>query len=298
MKNIKLSEQLSLSAVAQGFWRLDQWNWSAKELSAFMNECIERGVTTFDTAEIYAGTKCESRMGDAFAWDRTIRSRIQLVSKTGIFRADLGEGRTFGYYNTTYERVIQSCKESLKRLRTDYLDLYLIHREDPCFDPWETARALKELKKEGLIREAGVSNFDPFKFDALNKAMDGTLVTNQIEWNPVCFEHFESGMMDYLTVNRIHPMIWSPLAGGKLFKGEGEHCIRAMEKIREIAERHGEDPSTIIFAWLMYHPTGAVPISGSNKTERLELAVRALDVKLEHYEWYEIYTASGQKVLR
>lgn len=298
MKNIKLSEQLSLSAVAQGFWRLDRWDWSAKELSVFMHECIERGVTTFDTAEIYAGTKCESRMGDAFAWDRTIRSRIQLVSKTGIFRADLGEGRTFGYYNTAYDRVIQSCKESLKRLRTDYLDLYLIHREDPCFDPWETARALKDLKKEGLIREAGVSNFDPFKFDALNKAMDGTLATNQIEWNPVCFEHFESGMMDYLTVNRIHPMIWSPLAGGKLFKGEGEHCIKAMEKIREIAKRHGEDPSTIIFAWLMYHPAGAVPISGSNKTERLELAVRALDVKLEHHEWYEIYTASGQKVLR
>ena len=75
-------------------------------------------------------------------------------------------------------------------------------------------------------------------------------------------------------------------------------CDKAMEKIREIAERHKEAPETIVYAWLMYHPVGAVPLSGSNKTERLDLALRALDVKLKHYEWYEIYTASGQQILR
>lgn len=293
MKTVKLSEQLSLSAVVQGFWRLDGWNFSADELAVFMNACIERGVTTFDTAEIYADTLCETLMGAAFEADKTIRNRIQLVSKTGIFKKD-----GFGYYNTTYDRVIQSCKKSLQRLHTDYLDLYLIHREDPCLDPWETARALKDLKKEGLICEAGVSNFDPFKFDAINKAMDGTLVTNQIEWNPVCFEHFDSGMIDYLTVNKIHPMIWSPLAGGRLFKDGDELCAKAMAKIREIADRHGEEPETIIYAWLMYHPVGAIPLSGSNKLVRLDLALKALNVKLEHYEWYEIYTASGTQVLR
>ena len=236
-------------------------------------------------------------MGEAFRADKSLRERIQLVSKTGIFQEKIN-GSVFGYYNTTYDRVIASCKESLQRLCTDYLDLYLIHREDPCFDPWETARALKDLKKAGLIKEAGVSNFDPFKFDALNKAMDGELVTNQIEWNPVCFEHFNSGMMDYLTVNKIHPMIWSPLAGGRLFKEDDALSKKAMEKIREIAARHGEESETIIYAWLMYHPAGAVPLSGSNKLSRLDLALRALDVKLAHYEWYEIYTASGQQVLR
>lgn len=297
MKMVKLSEKLSLSAVVQGFWRLDKWNWTAEELSGFMNACIDRGVTTFDTAEIYAQTRCESLMGAAFDKDPTIRKRIQLVSKTGISRADV-DGKVFGYYDTTYDRVKRSCKESLQRLGTDYLDLYLIHREDPCFDPWETGRALLDLKKEGLILEAGVSNFDPFKFDGLNKAMNGELVTNQIEWNPVCFEHFESGMMDYLTANRIHPMIWSPLAGGRLFRGEDEHCQKAMAKIQDIAKRYGEEPSTIIFAWLMYHPAGALPISGSSSLSRLDLAIRALDVKLRHHEWYEIYTASGQKVLR
>lgn len=297
MKMVKLSDQLSVSAVVQGFWRLEDWKLSTQELVTFMNACIEKGVTTFDTAEIYSATLCEKLMGEAFAQDKTIRDRIQLVSKTGIFQEKIN-GETFGYYNTTYDRVIQSCKESLKRLNAENLDLYLIHREDPCFDPWETARALKDLKKEGLVKEVGVSNFDPFKFDALNQAMDGALVTNQIEWNPVCFEHFNSGMMDYLTANKIHPMIWSPLAGGRLFRKDDVLCAKAMAKIKEIAKRHGEEPETIIYAWLMYHPAGAVPLSGSNKLTRLDLAIRALDVKLEHYEWYEIYAASGQQVLR
>lgn len=297
MKKIELSEQLSLSAVVQGFWRLNEWKWTTEELVDFMNQCIEKGVTSFDTAEIYADTLCETLMGRAFLADPSIRERIQLISKTGIYKQNIG-GVEFGYYNTTRERIMKSCEESLRRLQTDHLDLYLIHREDPCFDPWETAAALKELKKKGMILEAGVSNFDPFKFDALNQAMDGTLVTNQIEWNPLCFEHFQNGMMDYLTVNKIHPMLWSPLAGGRLFQKGDETAERTMKKVEEIARRHQADPISVIYAWLFYHPVKAAPISGSNKQERLELAIKGMEIKLEHYEWYEIYTASGTQILR
>lgn len=293
MGKMKLSENLSLSRVIQGFWRLDSWDFSTQELVSFMHACIDRGVTTFDTAEIYADTLCETLMGKAFAADPSLRDKIELVSKTGIFKND-----GFGYYNTKKDRVIQSCQESLKRLNTDHLDLYLIHREDPCFDPYDTAEALLSLKEQGLVREIGVSNFDPFKFDALQKAVGGQLVTNQIEWNPVCFEHFNSGMMDYLTVNRIHPMIWSPLAGGRLFKGSDEQCAKAMAVISTLAEKHGVEPAVMVYAWIMYHPVGAMPLVGSSKLDRLDLAIKALDVKLEHSEWYKIYVASGQQVLR
>ena len=296
MKRYQLSNALSISAVVQGVWRLDGWNFSAAELADFMNACIDRGVTTFDTAEIYGGTVCETLMGEAFKKDPTIRKRIELVSKTGIFVETIN-GKPFGYYNTSYARVLQSCKESLTRLNTDSLDLYLIHREDPCLDVWETARALKQLKKDGLVREVGVSNFDPNKFNALNKAMDGALVTNQIEWNPVCFEHFNNGMMDLLTAEKIHPMIWSPLAGGKLFSDDAA-CVRAMKKIGEIADRHGVDPSVIVYAWIFYHPVGAAPSTGTNKLARLDHAIQALDVKLAHHEWFEIYAASGQQKIR
>ena len=105
-------------------------------------------------------------------------------------------------------------------------------------------------------------------------------------------------MMDYLAANRIHPMIWSPLAGGRLFKGDDPQCAKAMEVIRAIAGRHGVEPAVIVYAWIMYHPVKAMPLVGSSKLERLDLAIQALDVKLEHHEWYQIYVASGQQVLR
>lgn len=297
MEKIKLSEKLSLSRVIQGFWRLESWNFTTDELVKFMNECVDRGVTTFDTAEIYSATLVETLMGKAFAADPALRDKIELVSKCGIYQVPV-EGKVFGYYDTRKERVLQSCQESLKRLHTDHLDLYLIHREDPCFDPYSTAEALLTLKEQGLVKEIGVSNFDPFKFDALQKAVGGQLVTNQIEWNPMCFEHFNSGMMDYLTVNRIHPMIWSPLAGGNLFAGSDERSAKAMKVISRLAEKYGVEPAVIVYAWIMYHPVGAMPLVGSSKLDRLDLAIRALDVKLEHNEWYQIYVASGQQVLR
>lgn len=296
MQKIQLSSNLSISRIVQGFWRLDGWDMSTSELSVFMNQCVDREITTFDTAEIYGATVCETLMGEAFRKDPNIRKRIELVSKTGIFLQPI-DGKAFGYYDTSYRRVIQSCKESLQRLGTDHLDLYLIHREDPCLDIWETARALKDLKKAGLIREAGVSNFDPFKYSALNKAMDGTLVTNQIEWNPICFEHFNSGMMDMLLAEKIHPMIWSPLAGGRLFSSE-TICMKAVAKINAIANRHDVDPCVIIYAWILSHPVGAAPLTGSNKLYRLDYAIQALDLTLERYEWYEIYAASGQQQIR
>lgn len=296
MESIKLTEQLSLSRIVQGYWRLDGWKFSTKDLVKFMYECIDRGVTTFDTAEIYADTLCETLMGDAFRLEPAILNKIELVTKTGIFKEKIGK-ETFGYYNTSYNRIKKSCKESLQRLGAEQIDLYLIHREDPCFEPWETGRALMDLKQEGLIKEFGVSNFDPFKLDALNKTTEGKVVTNQIEWNPTCFEHFDSGMMDYLTVNKIHPMIWSPLAGGAIF-GDNPCSKKAMIKITEIANRHNVEAETIIYAWIMYHPVGAIPLVGSSKLQRLEAAIKALDVTLEHYEWYEIYAASGQQKIR
>ncbi len=293
MEYVKMTEGLSFSRIIQGFWRLVQWDWDTKELEDFMQGCLERGVTTFDTAEVYGFGECEAQMGLVFARNPALRQKIQLVSKTGIFNHD-----GFKYYDTSYERIKASCKESLQRLSCDYLDLYLIHREDPCFDPQETGRALLELKKEGLVKEIGVSNFDPIKFQALNQFTDHQLCTNQIEWNPCCYEHIHSGMIDLLTQKEIHPMIWSPLAGGKLFTSQEAPYTKVREKLTEIGERHGVGAEVIAYAWLMHHPVKAMPIVGSSKLSRLDSAIEALDVTLERWEWYEIYTASTGVRLR
>ena len=297
MKYVKLSDKVSLSAVVQGFWRLTDWNTTDEENAAQIRACVERGVTSFDTAERYGFGTCEERLGQALKLAGVDRSKIQIVTKTGISWSEPSDN-AFGYYDTRYDRIIASCKESIRKLGCEYLDVYLIHREDPCIDHHETAAALKQLKKEGLILEAGVSNFDPFKFQALNNCMDGTLVTNQIEWNPGCFEHFDSGMMDVLVEKQIHPMIWSPLAGGRLFTSDEEKYVRARKVIGEIAAKHEVEPDTLVYAWLMYHPVGAIPICGSRNVERLDKAIAALDVRLTHMEWYQIYVASGQQVLR
>ncbi|NCC16178.1 MAG: aldo/keto reductase [Clostridia bacterium] len=293
MEYLKIMDELSFSRIIQGFWRLVQWDWDAKKLEEFMQGCIQRGVTTFDTAEIYGFGECETQLGRVFARNPSLRHKIQLVSKTGIFNHD-----GFKYYDTSYERIKTSCKESLQRLSCDYLDLYLIHREDPCFDPRETARAMLELKKEGLVKEIGVSNFDPYKFQALNEFAGNQLCTNQIEWNPCCYEHIQSGMIDLLTQKEIHPMVWSPLAGGKIFTSQEAPYVRVREKLAEIGQRHGVAAEVIAYAWILYHPVKAMPIVGSRKLSRLDNAIKALDVKLQRWEWYEIYTASTGERLR
>lgn len=295
MEYITLNDELRLSRIIQGFWRLTEWKWTAPELLDFMHRCSELGVDSFDTAEIYGGTECEAQMGQALALDKEFSNKIKIVTKTGISRSKDGK---FGYYDTTYSRILASCEASLKRLGREYIDLYLIHREDPCLNPWEVADALIELKKKGWIRSAGVSNFDPFKFDALNTALHKNLVTNQIEWNPVCYEHFNSGMMDVLLKEKVAPMIWSPLAGGRIFTENGPAYDGVRAVLEQLAQKYNETPATLVYAWLMHHPVKAMPISGSGKLERLQEAVRAVDVSLEHEDWYRLYTASGQQVLR
>ncbi|MGM9928744.1 MAG: aldo/keto reductase family oxidoreductase [Bacillus sp. (in: firmicutes)] len=297
MEYITLNESVSLSRIIQGFWRLTEWNMSTDELIAFIEACIEKGVTTFDTAEIYGLGECEVEIGKALKKAPYLRKKMQIVTKTGI-TVETINGEQMGYYDTRYERIVSSCQKSIENLQCDYIDLFLIHREDPCINHAEVARALNDLLQQGLIKSAGVSNFDPFKFEALQSTMNQRLVTNQIEVNPTCFEHFNSGMMDVLGKHQISPMIWSPLAGGKLFTSEEEIYVKARTKIEEIAKRHGVESDTIVYAWLMYHPVKAMPISGSRKLERLENAIKAFEVKLAHHEWYEIYIASGQQILR
>lgn len=297
MERLNLTKELDLSRIVQGFWRLTDWKYSKQELTTFIEVCLDRGVSSFDSAEIYADTESEKQLGEALKATPGLRNRMEIITKCGIYKTKV-DGQVFGYYNTGYDRILQSCEESLKRLNCGYIDLYLIHREDPCINHAETARALKELKKRGWIREAGVSNFDPFKFDALDHYMEGTLCTNQIEWNPCCFDHFNSGMMDYLGKKSLHPMIWSPLAGGKIYTSDEPQYVKARAKIEYIAKQHNSTMDSIIYAWLLYHPTKPLPISGSNKLDRLDRAINGLEIQLEHSQWYDIYVASGQQVLR
>lgn len=298
MQYIKLNEEVTLSRIVQGLMRVKSWNYTVDELIEFMEECISLGVTAFDTAEIYGNYEGESIVGEALKKKPRLREQIQIVTKTGINMKSNKNDFRIGHYDTRYDKIINSCKKSIENLNCGYIDLYLIHREDPLIDHHEVARALNYLKDNGYIKAYGVSNFDPFKMDALMFATNNQLVTNQIELHPNCFEHFKSGMIDYLVKYQIPPMIWSPLAGGRIFNSDEEVYVRIREKLTEMANRHNVDIDTLIYAWLMYHPVKAMPISGSGNIERLKNAIKAFDVNLTHEEWYEIYLASGENILR
>ena len=291
MQTVQITKDLSFSRIIQGLWRVTDWNLTTQELTEFLNACIDRGVNTFDTADIYGGGECEVQVGKALK--NIPRNSYKIVSKGGICLSDHGN-----FYNTSYDYLVNACRSSVQKLNCGYLDLYLIHREDPLINHEEAARALLRLKADGLIREAGVSNFDPYKFRALNRYMGGTLRMNQIEWNPCCFEHFQSGMMDMLQEEHIHPMIWSPLCGGRLFTGEEPCYVKARKVLEEMAEEKGTCVNTLVYAWILRHPVGAMPLVGSGKLARLDEAIAALDVELTQEEWFKIYTASGQMILR
>lgn len=298
MEKLQLNHEVSLSRIVQGLWRLTSWNMSSQEIVDFVYQCIDLGVTSFDTAEIYGNYEAERVFGEALKLDPSLRSKIEIITKTGINMKSVKRDYRIGHYDTTYNKIIASCKKSIELLNCEYLDVYLIHREDPLIDHKEVARALNDLKSMGLIKSYGVSNFDPFKFEALQHFTNNQLVTNQIEISPLCFEHFNSGMMDVLQKHEVHPMIWSPLAGGEIFTSDDEKAVKVRNILKVIADRHQEEMDTILYAWLLKHPTKGLPISGSGKIERLKNAVRALDVELSLEEWYEIYTASQEQELR
>ena len=298
MKRIQITDNLSLSAIAQGFWRLTSWNLSTDELVQFMNDCVERGVTSFDTAELYGRYTCEKEIGEAIKKDPTLRSKIEIITKTGINKPASMNDYTMNHYDTSYEKIISSCQKSLKNLNVDVIDLYLIHREDPFMDIHQIAKAFKEIKEKGWVKEVGVSNFNPTQFASLQKACHGMLVCNQIECSPLEFEHFNNNNLDYLQSENVHPMFYSPLAGGRIFSLDDEKAIKLRTVLNELAEKYHCEIDTLVYAWLLKHPVNGCAISGSSKISRLENAIKATELDISLEDWYRIYIASNQQILR
>ena len=287
-----------MSRIIQGLWRLKSWKMSSEALLEFIHQCIDLGVTSFDTAEIYGNYEAEAIFGEALKLEPELRSKIEIITKTGINMKSDKRPYSIGHYDTTYDKIVASCKKSIDLMHCVYLDVFLIHREDPLINHKEVARALNDLKTMGLIKSYGVSNFDPFKFDALHKATGGQLVTNQIEVSPLCFEHFNNGNMDYLQSVDVPPMIWSPLAGGQIFTGMDERSTNVRNVLETLSNEYGVESDVLTYAWLLKHPVRMMPICGSGKIDRVKNAVKALHVALKHEDWYKIYVASKDQELR
>jgi predicted oxidoreductase len=282
----------SLSAIVAGVWRMASWQLDLAARTRWIEERVALGVTSFDHADIYGEYAVESLFGEALATVPGLRDRIQLVSKCGIKPVSARRpAHAINSYDSSRAHVVASVEESLRALRTDRLDLLLIHRPDYLMDPDALAATFHELRAAGKVLHFGVSNHSPSQLALLHRRVP--LSTNQIELSPLHLEPLDDGTLDQCVDLAIRPMIWSPLAGGRLLQGGDERSRRVQVVLEEMARPRSVSAATVAYAWLLRHPSRPVPIAGSRRLEALHEAVAALDIALTHEEWYRVWEAGA-----
>jgi predicted oxidoreductase len=288
-----------VSRIVHGLWRLADWNKRTRETVDLLHRCLEQGITTFDHADIYGDYTCEGCFGAALAKARIDRATIQLVTKCGIKLVSANRpDHKIQCYDTSCSHIIASVENSLRCLRTDYIDLLLIHRPDPLADPREINDAFVQLRQSGKVHYFGVSNFLPSQFELLASKLDVPLVTNQIEYSVMNLGAHADGSLDLCQKLEICPMAWSPLGGGRLFHEDSDQARRLRETLTKLGrELGGASLEQVALAWILRHPARFVPVLGTGNVARIQRAVAALDLTLSLEQWFEIRRASlGQDV--
>ncbi len=285
-----------LSPIVAGVWRMSSWNWSPQERLRWIEQCLDLGVTTFDHADIYGGYTVEALFGEALAIAPALRARMQLVTKCGIqLRAPSRPDTRIKHYDSTAQHIVRSVEQSLANLRTERIELLLLHRPDALLDADEVAAAFEQLRTQGKVQAFGVSNYTPAQFELLHARTP--LVTNQVECHPLHRAPIFDGTFDQAQRLRARPMIWSPLAGGALFTSDTEDAMRVRGVLSSIGAQYGVSAATIAFAWLMRLPSRPYPIAGSRRIEAMQEAVAATGIRLDAQEWTEVLVAAtGQDV--
>jgi predicted oxidoreductase len=280
-----------LSRVVAGMWRMVEWNMTVEQRVTLIEQCIAMGVTSFDHADIYGNYGVEGLFGVALRAQPSLRDRIQLVSKCGIkLLSNKRPAHTIQHYDTTAAHIVASAEESLRQLHTDRLDLLLIHRPDPLMDFDEIADAFTRLKQAGKVLHVGVSNFSRHQFEALNRRVE--LATNQVEFSPLHVAPMFDETFDGLQDLGVAPMIWSPLAGGRLFTSNDANAENLRLVIKEIADRLHQPFASVIFAWIMQLPSRPIPLTGSGRIEAISVAVAGASLKLSRTDWFAILRAA------
>jgi len=282
------------SPMVYGTWRMLDDAPTSQDINRRMNRCLELGITTIDTAEIYGGYAVEAALGEAMASSLDLRNNLKIITKSGIYVPNpKNPERTVGFYDASAVQLKKSVETSLKLLGREQIDLFLVHRPDWFTSVDDTAQGLNTLVQEGKIKHAGVSNYNPSQFHALNSRMDTPLLTNQVEFHLLNMDASVDGTFDLCQQMRMQPMAWSPLAGGKLFDRNHPAAVRLAQVASALAGKYGGATlEQLAYAWVMGHPSRPIPVIGTNKLERIESAVRASLITLEREDWYAMWVAA------
>ena len=286
-----MSDTLSLSTVVAGVWRMAGWQMNPAQRLQWIEDCLSMGITSFDHADIYGDYQAQQLFGEALRLQPALREQMQLVGKCGIaLLSGQRPAHRIKHYNTSAAHIRASVENSLRDLGTDRLDLLLIHRPDPLMDADEVARCLEELRREGKALHFGVSNHTAAQFSLLDSRI--RLETNQIELSALHTAALTDGTLDQAQQLRRRPMVWSPLAGGRLFTATDAAALRTRAALQALAEAHGQSMASIACAWVLRHPSRPHLITGTGRREGLAQAVACLDVQLDAQEWTSVWTAS------
>ena len=292
---------LKVSRLVSGLWRLnDSKDILGNRLNLLekrIEGCIEVGITTFDHADIYGDYSCQESFGSRLHRSPHLRDQMEIITKAGVnLLSEKFPARKVKHYNLSQNHLTTSLETSLKELRTDWVDLFLLHRPDPLMNVDETAATLDLLVEQGKTRYVGVSNFLPTQIDLLQSRMKTPLMTNQVELSALNPEGFIDGTLDYCQRQQLKLMAWSPMAGGQLFQKESKKQQKVHNALSHLAQKYSIEISQAALSWLLYHPAEIIPVIGSNNLERITKAAEALAISLSREDWYLVWEASQGEV--
>ena len=285
----------NLGSVIAGTMNWGVWGkkLSTTQMVEMMKAYIDVGITTFDHADIYGNHTTEQEFGAALTQSEIPRDSIQLITKCGIKYPS--ENRTYDlkHYDYSPEYIRFSVETSLQNLQTDYIDLFLLHRPSPLMRAQDIAQVIGELKKEGKIKAFGVSNFTPSQMQLIESHIK--IDFNQIEFSISQFGAMLDGTLDYMQVNNITPMAWSPL--GQIFREDTPHTQRVKEQLTILIDKYKVTSDVILLAWITKHPSGVLPVVGTGDINRINSVSKAQNIVLDDTDWFALWEASmGNKV--
>ncbi|MCL1987991.1 MAG: aldo/keto reductase [Firmicutes bacterium] len=303
MKTIKIGGQLETSAISLGCMRIGSLQ--RAEVANLIKTALDSGVNFFDHADIYGGGEAETTFAQAIADESIPREKIFIQTKGGIKQ---------GQFDFSKEHIISALDKSLQRLKTDYADVFLLHRPDTLFEPEEVAEAFETLHKAGKAKYFGVSNQNPGQIQLLQKYLNVKIIANQLQFspahtgiidagfnvnmtNPASVNH-DGGILEFCRLEDITIQAWSPFLYG-FFEGVflGSPKFPELNKaIDELAQAKNVTPEAIVVAWILRHPAKIQPIPGTTKADRLKSMTAAYSIEISRQEWYNIYTAAGNKL--
>jgi predicted oxidoreductase len=285
MKKVYLSDSgPKVSEAIYGFWRWENLEQTPAKMEQIINLCLELGINTFDHADIYGDFTIEEHFGKIISNKSFKREDIVLFSKCGIRKSS--NGKVF-YFDNSRNYIVKSVENSLKNLKTDYLDIFLLNQSDFLADPEQTAMALAEVVNSGKVKHIGVANFTAFQHRLLASYLTIPIVTNHIELNLMNISAIEDGRLDFIKQSFSKPLAWAPLAGGEILDGKEGKSAVLKTKLEAVGKKYEANVEQTAVAWLMQ--LGTLPIIGSLSEDRIRNAASASEIKLSREDWYDIY---------